>query len=422
MFSQPPGDSEIVMAKVYSPGDVIGNAGCSVQITKMICIAGQGIAYRGALLPAGTPVFVKQLNADLKSSGGRIALKRFQRERSIELDTPQVPKCLGHFDYEGASFFVTEYIEGQTLEEKINSAGDPLSNDKARYVAEGVATVLAMAHKRGIVHRDIKPANVMIAPDDTVVVVDWGLCGFVDAGTLCSDGNPMGTIFFMSPEHIKGCDIDRQSDLFSLGIMLFLCLTREYPFDGEDEKAIFKSILYDPLPPIDSLNPAVDSDLQAIIGRLVAKIKTERYPDADALLIDLKEGFGASIPGDRCKHCGQPVASDVRFCIKCGAATAEDSAPFDGALAVMNGIYAGMRIPLSPSGTTVGRSSLGPDDDFISRNHAKIFHADGRYWIEDLDSLNGTSVNALALPRGGRHPLAVGDRIRLADTFCEFGR
>ena len=410
------------MAKVYPNGSVIADSKIAVEIESMITIAGQGIAYRALLLPDRTPVFLKQLNTDLKSIHGSVAAKRFEREQSITLDTDQIPKSLASIEFEGAFFAVSEFIEGQSLEDHLNTLDTPLTVDKVRRIASELSRVLAIAHAKGIVHRDIKPANIMMADDGPIMLVDWGLCRFIDAKTLHPGSDPKGTIFFMSPEHIRDRGVDRQSDLFSLGVVLYVCLTQEYPFDGPDEESIFRSIIEDPIPPIDAVNPDVAPDLKAVIEKLVSKVKTARYPDAEALLIDLEEGFGSSIPGDRCTSCGAPVATGVRFCMKCGTAVGGDSGPFEGVLQVLNGALSGERVRLSPMGTTVGRFALSPDDDFISRNHARLFHAEGRYWIEDLDSLNGTSVNALALPRGGRHPLVPGDRIRLADTFCEFGK
>lgn len=407
------------MAKVYPTGEVIGG---KVQITEMICVAGQAITYRAVRIPEGDTVFLKQLNADLKTTNGEIALKRFQREQSIVIDSPQVPKNLGNTEFDGAFFTITEFIEGQSLDDYLAAIKTPLPNEEVARITQGVAKVLQIAHKEGIIHRDIKAANVMLAKDGRIVVVDWGLCRFIDSKTIHPGSDPMGTIFYMSPEHIKNKGIDRQSDLFSLGVLAYVCLTQRYPFDGTDEKEIFESILYaDPVSPR-SINPAVDAGLESIVRRLLQKEKTRRYPDAEALLIDLEEGFGACEPGDRCRSCGEPVASGVKFCMRCGAALTTETEPFDGMLIILNGAMTGRSLSLSASGIEVGRYVLAPDDDFVSRHHARFFYADGRHWIEDLGSLNGTSVNGLAIPKGGRHPLIPGDRVRLADTFCEFNR
>lgn len=407
------------MAKVYAAGQVIGSR---AQIIEMICVAGQGITYRAMRIPEGDIVFLKQLNADLKTTNGEVALKRFQREQSIIIESPQVPKNLGNIEFDGAFFTITEFIEGQSLDDYLTAIKTPLPSDEVARITKGVAQVLQIAHKSGIIHRDIKAANVMLARDGRIVVVDWGLCRFIDSKTIHPGSDPMGTIFYMSPEHIKNKGVDRQSDLFSLGVLAYVCMTQRYPFDGADEREIFESILYaNPAQP-KSINPTVDTNLQSIVLRLLEKEKTRRYPDAEALLIDLDEGFGSSEPGDRCRSCGESVASGVKFCMRCGAALTTETEPFDGLLVVLNGSLSGKSISVSSVGGEVGRYVIAPDDDFVSRHHARFFYADGRHWIEDLGSLNGTSVNGLAIPRGGRHPLVPGDRIRLADTFCEFSR
>ena len=404
------------MAKVYSNGQELGG---KVRVDCLLHIAGQGITYKARLLSDNTVVLVKQLNADPLTTNGQIAVKRFKREQSIAIESDHIPKVLGDLEHDGALFVITEFIDGRNLDELLRERGSPLSCEETRDILLQCAGALGAAHSKGIVHRDIKPANVMIAKDGTVYLVDWGLCRFMDAKTICSSSDPMGTIHFMSIEHIRNRGVDRQSDLYSLGVMGYLCLTLRYPFDGADEEEIFRNIVHDtPVPP-QALNPDVDDDLNAIILKLIENEKAKRYSDTRALIADMDGGFDASLGGDRCK-CGEPVAAGVTFCVRCGARRASTIAPRAGYLTILNGTRKGNKVEISPSGTEVGRRSLSPDDSFISRHHARIFFADGMFWIEDAGSVNGTLVNTLEIPRGGRHPLSSGDQVRLADTFCEF--
>ena len=406
------------MPKVYASGKILGG---QVEVIEILHVAGQGITYRARLIETGATVFLKQLSADPKTTHGGIAVRRFEREQCVDLDSPQVPRNLGSFEDEGVFHIMTEFIEGQSLEECLTERDTPLPSDRVRHILSEVARILSLAHAKGIIHRDIKPANIMLAADGRIMLVDWGLCRFIDARTLCPGNDPMGTIFYMSLEHIANEGVDRQSDIFSLGVTGFVCATKLYPFDGADEREIFHNIINsEPVNPV-TLNPDLDPDLAAIILRMIEKEKTKRYPDADALALDLKHGFGASAAETTCT-CGAPIAEGTRFCLKCGTACGEMYPPGDGVLRVLNGARKGEAIDVPVSGAEIGRYSLAPDDDFISRVHARFFHADGQFWIEDLNSLNGTYVNALSIPSGGRHPLVPGDRIRLADTFCEFGR
>jgi|GEM_PF-2893354 len=405
------------MARGHAAGDILGD---QVEVLQFLHAAGQGIAYRARLVSTGEVVFLKQLNADTMTTGGQVAVKRFQREQSIVIDSPQVPRNLGSFQEKGVFYIITEFVEGMSLEEYRLERSAPLTCDEVKRIIKEVAAILALAHAKGIIHRDIKPANIMLADDGRIMLVDWGLCGFVDGKTLSPGNDPMGTIFFMSPEHIANEGVDRQSDIFSLGSTAYVCLTNVYPFDGADEREIFRNtISSEPANPV-SLNPNVDPDLAAIVLRMIEKEKTKRYPDAAALTSDLEHGFGACSSTTTCK-CGAPIADSTRFCLRCGAASGVTCPPCNAVLRVLQGSVLKREVPVSPKGTDVGRYLLAPEDDFISRNHARFFHADGQFWIEDLNSLNGTSVNGLAIPPGGRHPLVPGDWIRLADTFCEFG-
>lgn len=404
------------MAKAYAEGD---NLADKVTILKFLQIGGQGLAYKATYKPTGEVVFVKQLNADPKTTGGRVARQRFHRERSISIESKHIPKVLDDFEFEGSFFIVTEFIEGQNLDELLAIAKAPFSNVDIRDILSQSGKGLAAAHDKGIVHRDIKLANLMMGTDRILRLVDWGLAGFVDGRTIFDGGDLKGTLHFMSPEHIASKGIDRQSDLFSLGTVAYICLTLHYPFDGADETEIFRSILHDDPPPPQSLNSAVDDSLNAIVLRLLEKEKTKRYPDAHALLRDLEEGFGASDPKARCK-CGVLIALDARYCVKCGGRLHAPREPYTGILRILNGRFEGREIEISPSGMELGRHNLSPDDDFISRRHAMVSFKDSSFWIEDLGSLNGTSVNSLNIPKGGSHPLSPGAHIRLADTFVEF--
>lgn len=405
------------MAKIYPNGM---NLSGKVEVIELLHIAGQGITYKAKSLPTGDTVLLKQLNADPKTTNGRIAAKRFLREQSIRIESDHIPTNIDYFEHEGYFFIIMEFIDGQNLDELLTGRTTPLSNDEAHDIFHQCSEGLAVAHRSGIIHRDIKPANIMIEKaTGRVVLVDWGLARFVDEKTLHDSSDPMGTLHFMSPEHIRNRGVDRQSDLFSFGVLAYLCVTKQLPFDGVDEEAVFRSIIYDtPVAP-QSLNPGIDKELEAIILRLLEKEKTKRYPDAYALIRDLDDGYGAFLGGVRCK-CGEPIATGTTFCVTCGAPRHTLMAPYTGSLLILNGMRKDTRIEILPSGIKVGRYDLDPDDDFISRNHASIFFADGFFWVEDADTLNGTSVNSHAIPRGGRQPLMPGDHVRFADTFCEF--
>lgn len=405
------------MGRAFAPGEQLSD---QVVVEQLIFLGGGGLSYKATSLATGQPVFVKQLKADFGSPEGVIAYKRFQRELGIGLESEHIPKVFGSFEHEGVHFLMTQFIEGQNLRQKLATRSDPLSSAETRNILRQAAQGLTVAHGHSVVHRDIKLDNIMLSNDGLVSLVDWGLCAFLDEGTIHDSRDPKGTIHFMSPEHVKACGVDRQSDLYGLGVVAYVCLTLRYPFDGEAPCEIFEKILNaSPIPPRE-FNPAIDGRLDAIVLKLMEKEKTKRFADAHELIRELDRD-----PSDTektCSKCGVTVTGGTTLCEKCASPAVEPEAPYLGYLALLNGSNKGKRLTIRPEGVELGRWNLCIEDEFISRRHARIYFVDGQYWIEDSGSLNGTSVNARRLTIGKPHPLAPGDHIRFADTFFEFVR
>lgn len=406
------------MAKLFSKGDRLGD---KFVVEMFLAAGGQGISYKAKDDSTGRIVFLKQLNADIKTTGGAIAYKRFQREQSIDLASKHIPKVLGSFEQEGSCFLVTQFIEGENLQEKLAKRKGPFCSAETKDILRQAAEGLQVAHDEGTVHRDIKLENLMVTPSGVVMIVDWGICRFLDQRTIHDSSDPKGTIPFMSREHIEGRGVDCQSDLYSLGVVGYVCQAAQYPFDGDTPEEMFHNILHTDAIPLRTLNPATDEDLEHIVAKLMAKKKTLRYPDARALIHDLDRGFTED-GGSVCRKCGAAVAAGARFCDSCKIPESEPCEPYTAYLLLLNGMNKGKKLFVRPDGIEVGRCTLGLDDDFISRRHSKIYFAEGRFWIEDVGSLNGTSVNSSLVPKGERRPLVPGDHIRFADTFCEFAR
>jgi serine/threonine protein kinase/tetratricopeptide (TPR) repeat protein len=187
---------------------------------------------------------------------------------------------------DGQTFIVMAYYEGCTLREMIDCGR--IGPEDALGIAEQVASGLARAHDQGIVHRDIKPSNIIVTEHGEVKIVDFGVAKLAGKTRLTKAGSLLGTIAYMSPEQVKGEDVDQRSDIFSLGVILFEMLTGGRPFKGEYEAALLYSIVHEEWALPGDGRSGLDPDIEAIIGRTLAKDRDERYQNVDDLLHDLE--------------------------------------------------------------------------------------------------------------------------------------
>ena len=186
-----------------------------------------------------------------------------------------------------------EFVDGITLDKALQRG--PLSPDLAATIIGEVLEALAYAHQRGIVHRDIKPENIMVQPDGVVKLMDFGIARLAQDRKLTSTGHTVGSLFYMSPEQIRGAeDLDGRSDLYSLGITLYQCITGKRPFDGDSDYSIMSAhIQVNPTPPIE-LDPRLPAALSDVIMKAIAKDRDSRYQTADAFRVALLASVKAS--------------------------------------------------------------------------------------------------------------------------------
>jgi serine/threonine protein kinase len=195
-------------------------------------------------------------------------------------------------------YLAMEFIEGgRTFANEIQRG---VSVERAAEVAATVAEALDYAHERGVVHRDIKPANLMILPDDTVKVADFGIARLTSAASTMTSDMIVGTPHYMSPEQIQGGAIDGRSDLFSLGVVLYEALTGRKPFEAPSLAAILNRILSGSIEPARAVNPEVPERLSAIVAKAMARDPAQRYARGRELAADLeaflREHRGEAVP------------------------------------------------------------------------------------------------------------------------------
>lgn len=185
------------------------------------------------------------------------------------------------------NYIVMEFVPGRTLENVLLS-GPPLSTEKAFNVIRQVAEALEYAHENQIIHRDLKPANILLTDDGHVKITDFGIAKIAAREGALRTAAVMGTPAYMSPEQVTGSEVDARSDLFSLGILLYLMLTGEKPFAGDTAAVMFKIVYEDPVPP-SHFKPELNPQHDFLVLRCLAKDRNKRYGSAREFLDDLDD-------------------------------------------------------------------------------------------------------------------------------------
>ncbi len=414
-----------------------------------------------------------------------VFVKRFEQEaRSVaKLAHPNIVQIHDFGEQDNITYIVMEYVDGGTLKDRLKSA--LLVADAVDYVIQA-AEGLACAHRNGIIHRDVKPANMLVRKDGHLLLSDFGIAKILEGTTnLTRVGTGIGTPQYMSPEQGTGVAVDRRSDIYSLGIVLFHCLTGRVPFTADNPLSITMKHMQDPLPVEMLTNIQVPAPIVHVILQMTAKQAYERYQSMEELVEALtsamaisnislprsgrlglyfspQAGAGADmrhqsapLPGSNalpapgntpsnsgiagvpafpgsspsnsgiagvpplggnvgaggvmitCFRCGAQNPSSRLYCTTCGddlsnkrAAVdryvAPNGLPILARLSIQNGPLAGRSYRFHQDVTTIGRTN---GNDFVisgrtvSRRHARLWFDNGRWYLEDLQSANGTFVN-----------------------------
>src|SRR5512144_895062 len=233
-------------------------------------------------------VAIKLMHREIASDSDQ--LERFRREaRAVaQLNHPHVVGVIDAGEDESTPYIVFEYVEGETLKARIRRNGKLPVGESIAYAIE-IARALGAAHERGIVHRDVKPQNVLVDEEGSAKVTDFGIARTLDQEGLTADGRVLGTTDYVSPEQALGHPVTGQSDLYSLGIVLFEMLTGDVPFHGDNQVAVAMKHVREELPDVQVRRPEVSSALAAVLDRATAKDVEHRYADDRELIADLEE-------------------------------------------------------------------------------------------------------------------------------------
>jgi serine/threonine protein kinase/Tol biopolymer transport system component len=252
---------------------------------------GMGVVYKAQDLRLERLVALKFLPHELTLDPDSKTRFLLEARAASALDHPNICTIheVGETD-EGQLYLAMACYEGETLKQRLQRGR--LAIDESLEIAQQVARGLVKAHRHGIVHRDIKPANLMITTDEIVKILDFGIAKLAGAAGLTRSGSSLGTPGYMSPEQARGEEVDPRTDVWSLGAVLYEMVTGRRPFRGEHEQTVLYSLFNEEPEPVPTLRPDAPPELVRIIGRLLAKDRERRYPDAAAALADLRALYG----------------------------------------------------------------------------------------------------------------------------------
>jgi TolB-like protein/Tfp pilus assembly protein PilF len=279
---------------------IVGQTIGHYKISEPIGTGGMGEVYLATDIIAGRKAALKLL--PFRFTGDAERLKRFQQEAHavVGLNHPNILTVYEIGEEHSIHYIASELIEGETLRQRLMRG--PIQLSEAVDIAIQVASALAAAHERGIVHRDIKPENIMLRPDGYVKVLDFGIAKLAeqevpvttprDEALLLVEtslGSVLGTVRYMSPEQACGAHVDKATDIWSLGAVLYEMVTGHVPFTGDTPREVMSSILEKEPPPLTRYIARAPAELQQIISKTLRKDRGQRYHSARELLEALKD-------------------------------------------------------------------------------------------------------------------------------------
>lgn len=261
------------------------------RIVKQIGRGGMADVYLAKdLILDGEEVAVKVLRTNYQTDP--IAVARFQREARAmaDLGHPHIVRITDIGEEDGQQYLAMEYVAGLDLKRYIKEHY-PLSNEEAVRIMGQILLAMRLAHTRGIVHRDLKPQNILLTPDGTAKVTDFGIAVAFAETSLTQTNSMLGSVHYLSPEQARGSKATVQSDIYAMGIIFYEMLTGHIPYDGDSAVTIGLQHFQKPLPSVIAENPSVPQALENVIIKATAKKLTNRYRSVSEMYVDLSSSL-----------------------------------------------------------------------------------------------------------------------------------
>jgi len=313
------------MAKAFDNNQSVGE----YRIVDFLGAGGMGEVYRAMHQKIGRIAAVKVLTQATQSSG---FVERFFNEARIQasLQHPNVATLYDFCEVGGQPCIIMEYVDGQTISERIAAYGAALPLSETVYVFEKVCEAIDYIHRHGVIHRDIKSNNIKISSQGQVKLLDFGIAKGQTSQQLTQVGSVIGTLHYLAPELIRGGTADARGDIWALGVLLYEMVTGRTPFDADTIGDLCDRIARVEYAPPAQLNPGVPREVVAIIGRCLRKNPAERYASAGHLLADArrlagvvsKPGVSPSVSEAATEYVEAKSASSSKLPLLIGAAAA----------------------------------------------------------------------------------------------------
>jgi serine/threonine protein kinase len=276
-----------------SSTDWIGkNLSGRYQIQELIGQGGMSAVYKAEDPNLKRVVALKMIHSHLSGDPG--FLHRFEEEASAvaQLRHPNIVQVFD-FNHEDETYYmVMEFIPGETLHDhlkRLNTAGRRMPVKQVVDYMVNICEAVDYAHDRGLIHRDIKPANINLSVFEQAILMDFGIAKIIGGQQHTATGAVVGTALYMSHEQIKGQEVDRRSDIYSLGVTLFEMVSGHPPFDADSAMTIMMMHVNDPIPDLQEINPDVHPELVAVINKALAKTPEQCYQIAGEMAEALKK-------------------------------------------------------------------------------------------------------------------------------------
>lgn len=265
------------------------------RIEELIGKGGMGSVYLASNINIDHKVAIKILAPHLANNDE--IKRRFEREAKTlaTLDHQNIVKFINYYESQDGVFLIMEYVKGMTLEDYINNVSGPIPEEKTLEMFSQILDAFSYAHQQGVVHRDIKPSNIIITPKNKIKILDFGIARIINEAVqgITQAGTKMGTVAYMSPEQVRGKEVDSKSDIYSLGVVLHQMVTGKIPYDHTtmSEYDINVKIVEGKLPRASEIYPYVSEKVQKVIDHAVEKEPAKRPKDCAEFKYELTKAI-----------------------------------------------------------------------------------------------------------------------------------